>query len=394
MKKSLFTVLIMALLLASPGLSANAAPTTMKDVANHWAKSAIEKAVSTGYVAGYPDNTFKPNNKISRAEFIKMVDVAFGYQPKATGGSWYRPYADLAITYGIHDEADFKDYTQNITRLEIMRIVSRALGTQKSYHAYLDSLSGLYNGDIPFTDYKSLASKDIKLVALAIGSQVVSGYADNSLGLKLPATRAEAVVMIERALEVSKKEATSFPFLKEFQEVSKTGTNATSVSPFTFYEGVNLSNKPLAIQHPKFTGSLKRVYVIPAKAKSIFEKKFLWNKEEFAKEYFAGVGGYVFGVLDITAKSNIDNNTIQQIQVIPSGLYDFQKSRSKYGFEIAYPDKLTKYAQGAKFELVVAGYYGDKASDSFDDHIILQTSNATSGSYYYVMEESSEGQGT
>jgi uncharacterized repeat protein (TIGR02543 family) len=44
------------------------------DVFGHWAQGYINSAVEKGWVNGYPDNTFKPNQYITRAEFVTLVN--------------------------------------------------------------------------------------------------------------------------------------------------------------------------------------------------------------------------------------------------------------------------------------------------------------------------------
>ena len=47
---------------------------TFSDVENHWAKSYVNKATTAGWIAGYPDNTFKPENPITRAEVMTIIN--------------------------------------------------------------------------------------------------------------------------------------------------------------------------------------------------------------------------------------------------------------------------------------------------------------------------------
>jgi N-acetyl-anhydromuramyl-L-alanine amidase AmpD len=44
-----------------------------KDYEGHWAQQYIEKAINAGYMTGYPDGSFKPDNPISRAEFARVL---------------------------------------------------------------------------------------------------------------------------------------------------------------------------------------------------------------------------------------------------------------------------------------------------------------------------------
>jgi hypothetical protein len=45
----------------------------VSDISNTFAKSYIEKLVSLWVVNWYSDNTFKPEQSISRAEYLKIV---------------------------------------------------------------------------------------------------------------------------------------------------------------------------------------------------------------------------------------------------------------------------------------------------------------------------------
>jgi hypothetical protein len=44
------------------------------DVENHWAIDYITKFASNGYILGYPDGTFKPDQEITRAEVVAIIN--------------------------------------------------------------------------------------------------------------------------------------------------------------------------------------------------------------------------------------------------------------------------------------------------------------------------------
>jgi len=48
-------------------------PVEKKDYEGHWAQPYIEKAINYGYMTGYPDGSFKPDNPITRAEFARVL---------------------------------------------------------------------------------------------------------------------------------------------------------------------------------------------------------------------------------------------------------------------------------------------------------------------------------
>lgn len=51
-----------------------AAESTFTDIDGHWAEDAINAAYGAGWVGGYPDGTFRPNNNITRAEVMSLVN--------------------------------------------------------------------------------------------------------------------------------------------------------------------------------------------------------------------------------------------------------------------------------------------------------------------------------
>lgn len=44
------------------------------DLSGHWAKDEIERAATLGWITGYPDSTFRPENAITRAEAMTMIN--------------------------------------------------------------------------------------------------------------------------------------------------------------------------------------------------------------------------------------------------------------------------------------------------------------------------------
>ena len=53
---------------------ANTTAVDFSDIASHWAKNEISAAANNGWINGYIDGTFRPNNKITRAEAMTLVN--------------------------------------------------------------------------------------------------------------------------------------------------------------------------------------------------------------------------------------------------------------------------------------------------------------------------------
>lgn len=60
-----------------------------KDMANHWAKSDVEKATTLGLLKGYDDQTFRPNNELTRVQAISILVRALDLQGSSS------PFTDI-----------------------------------------------------------------------------------------------------------------------------------------------------------------------------------------------------------------------------------------------------------------------------------------------------------
>ncbi len=56
-----------------PQLEGGRAVATFSDIEGHWAQSEIEEAVAAGLLEGYPDGTFRPEDKMSREEMAVLL---------------------------------------------------------------------------------------------------------------------------------------------------------------------------------------------------------------------------------------------------------------------------------------------------------------------------------
>src|SRR5699024_3760103 len=69
--------------------------TSVKDVdAKNPYMAAINYAMSSGIVVGYEDGTFRPDNKITRAEVVTMVNRFLGRVP--TGQAGENSFSDIS----------------------------------------------------------------------------------------------------------------------------------------------------------------------------------------------------------------------------------------------------------------------------------------------------------
>jgi hypothetical protein len=174
--------------------------TRLKDIQTHWAKDAIVELINKGIVSGYPDNSFRPEEPISRAAFVKMLVSVRGIAPEVSvtpfadlAGHWVQPYVSAAVKAGIIIPTEYPDGRfdpdRAITRVEIAAMVSRALG-----------LAPAPEKAQVFVDVKDIVPGFAGYVGAVAEYRIVTGYPDGTFGPNLSATRAQAAIIVSRLI--------------------------------------------------------------------------------------------------------------------------------------------------------------------------------------------------
>ncbi|CEJ74921.1 Mg-chelatase subunit ChlD [[Clostridium] sordellii] len=169
--------------------------TTFNDIDGHWAKNAIIDFATKGYINGYGDGTFKPDNSITRAEFVKILNKAFGYTnvgkenfSDVNPSDWY--YNDICIGVNAGYINGYEDNTfkpdKQITREEASKIIATAL-----------NLNG--DGKLNFKDSSEISNWAKPYVDALSDNNIINGYEDNTFRPHNNMTRAENVTILSRA---------------------------------------------------------------------------------------------------------------------------------------------------------------------------------------------------
>ena len=70
--------------------------------AAHWAIESIQSAYAKGWVNGYADGQFRPEQNITRAEVTKIIDTMLSRLPEELPEDLINPYTDLRTTHGAY----------------------------------------------------------------------------------------------------------------------------------------------------------------------------------------------------------------------------------------------------------------------------------------------------
>ena len=93
--------------------------TKFTDLDGHWAKELVEHAAALGWVKGYSDGSFKPNNRITRAESMTLTNRVLQRLPQSTDDllkdmKVFPDNADAAVWYylPVQEAINGHEYTE------------------------------------------------------------------------------------------------------------------------------------------------------------------------------------------------------------------------------------------------------------------------------------------
>ncbi|MGI5920890.1 MAG: S-layer homology domain-containing protein, partial [Syntrophomonadaceae bacterium] len=186
-----FAVMVRKELIEEPQETIN-----LTDIAGHWAEESIRQLVASGVVAGYPDGTFKPDQTMSRAEFVTMLVKALKLENHGgkffadTTTHWAKDYIACAVTAGLINGYDSNTFGPDdlVTREQMAVIIGQA--------AKLPIVSK----NTGFTDNNSISPWARDAIATVVDNSLMFGYPDNTFRPQGIATRAEAATVIVKVL--------------------------------------------------------------------------------------------------------------------------------------------------------------------------------------------------
>lgn len=173
----------------------------ISDISNHWAKLSIESILAKGIAGGYPDGTFKPNNSITRAEFVAMMNslleleqVTYQGQFKDVKSSdWFANSVATAAANGLvggYPNGTFNP-NGNITRAEMMSIISKVI---TDVNVSADEIETILSS---FADKNEVDAWAKEAVAKVIKADIIGGM-DSKIQGRAQTTRAQAAAVIDR----------------------------------------------------------------------------------------------------------------------------------------------------------------------------------------------------
>ena len=226
--------LILAIIMVFSILPITASAT---DYDGHWASEYITEANMRGWMTGYPDGSFGPDNSITRAEFTSMLWRALD-EPAATISN---PYTDVEANawyyeavIALYDAGIASGYGNGIFAPD--DTLTREMG-----FAMLARAFGLTSNDLDtykqFSDYSSVSSWAIAAASAMIEKGYVSGVGDNLLAPQKALSRGEMATLLvtvfdgeQKAEEVGAEIDGSGPTITLTQSPTNSTTGSVTVT--------------------------------------------------------------------------------------------------------------------------------------------------------------------
>ncbi len=221
MKKTLATLTALAagMCVSVTAFAADYSFTDISESRYNWCAPQIEEMYEAGYVNGYEDNTYRPDNQVTKLEGIALFARVMGSSDEANadllelahsqydtalsscGLSWGSDELAFLMYKGAFTNADLTTYitgqtkNQPMTRGEAAVIITKAMGGEKE----LSSSSAV---SLDYTDSRSIPSNILPYVEYVTNEGIMNGMDDGSFSPNGTVTRAQIAVMLARTAEL------------------------------------------------------------------------------------------------------------------------------------------------------------------------------------------------
>ena len=205
-KQKIMIALLLAILIASSGV-VESAQIEFKDISSHWAKDIIIETASKGFINGYEDGSFKPDNMISVKEALAILgryamsnqelvnNQVADYQIEPNSKNWGYLEVNFAMDRMPMNIFAGSESSRAITREETAYIISNLFkgieGTKK----------------VQISDINN--SKFQAEVQNLVAGGIISGFPDGSFKPKLQITRAELTSLLFKIIRMDSPSSTN-----------------------------------------------------------------------------------------------------------------------------------------------------------------------------------------
>lgn len=213
-------VLSAAILLGTPIF-----PAPQQAQAVSYQQPYLDKMVAWGFMRGDLDGNLNPDNPITRAEYVSIINRAMGYKEMSgtpfrdvQSSDWFADDVDIAYTEGYVAGTSNNTFSPNdsIDREQAVVMLARNLMLQPAVGENVD-----------FTDSREFSDWSRGLITTATNYQLIDGYPDGTFRPNNAITRGEAAILITNAVGTPVQEAGEYTLGHTWGNVTITSSGVT-----------------------------------------------------------------------------------------------------------------------------------------------------------------------
>lgn len=203
---------------AVPVFAAKTAFTDISGEQYSWCKTQIQNMADKGLISGYEDQTYRPDNEVTRLECLALFARAMGSADSANaeilktahemydetitpyGLSWGTDEIAYLLYKGALKKTDLDTYLKNdekskpMKRYEAAMIITKSMGGEKK--ALADS-----KADTGYSDNDKIPSGAVGYVKYAGDAEIMNGMEDNNFSPLTSVLRSQIAVMLSRVVD-------------------------------------------------------------------------------------------------------------------------------------------------------------------------------------------------
>ncbi|MEK3883473.1 S-layer homology domain-containing protein [Paenibacillus sp. PL2-23] len=219
---------------ANDRASAAVSASIFSDTRGHWAEPTINEMVSRGILEGYADGTFRPEEPVKVDQFVKMLILSysdlhpngsrswdadfvgslslenqailkqdyryFTFKP-STSGYWAKEFISIASDLHFLNKDRYVDFQADMTRENVAEVIYYTLQETE----FLEDSSFGQKMAQSYGDITSATDREQRFIAEALVKGIMEGYPNGFFGVGQKVTRAQALILLERLTDKSKR---------------------------------------------------------------------------------------------------------------------------------------------------------------------------------------------
>ena len=239
--------------------AASSTYTKFADTKGHWAAGYVEAGVSAGFINGYDEDNFGPDDTVQYAQAVKMLVGALGYDVYASKqGGWPSGYLSYGSSLDIINGVSVASNETELTRAQCAVLIFNAM---KAPRCIVNGYDISSNGDyVPKYEVKDGDGKEWQTLLTKRNAYVVKGRVTDTSKTGTSLDEGEVTFKVENAENFDG----SYYKIATDSDGDETGfTTVTALVGDTDAENMLFTYAEAVLSKDKYTGDWTIVSIVP-----------------------------------------------------------------------------------------------------------------------------------